>query len=245
MEQRSRINMTKFNTKYDLERLSAAAHTAESFGRAITTLTLAAFLIGLPVRGTCQSNALSAEVAVPATPAAVKGILAARRFTLATPYQYTWSKDRRMVATGTLVVLEVDPAYVIPRDALEPVLFAGNVAVHRLNHGDKSGRVIGIVPGDVDLGTAPIWFGTPQLPERLTSALVESERALAEKAGVRAFGEAKIAAVTQPPVAAQDLASLLRSTGAELVLQYLPQEKALVESWQLPTAKAPATRKPN
>ncbi len=204
---------------------------------------LAAFLLGVPVLGVCQSNAPSAQVATPATPAAVKGILALRRFTLATPYQYTWSSERRMVATGTLVVLEVDPAYVIPRDTLQPVLFAGNVAIHRLNQGDKSGRVIGIVPGDVDLATVPIWFGTPQLPERLTPALIDSERALAAKAGVRAFGQAKTAAVTRPRLAAADLASLLRTTGAELVLQYSPQEKALAESWRLPTAKA--TRKPN
>jgi hypothetical protein len=204
---------------------------------------LAAFLLGVPVLGVCQSNALSAQVAAPATPAAVKGILALRRFTLATPYQYTWSSERRMVATGTLVVLEVDPAYVIPRDTLQPVLFAGNVAIHRLNQGDKSGRVIGIVPGDVDLATVPIWFGTPQLPERLTPALIDSERALAARAGVRAVGQAKIAAVTRPRLAAADLASLLRTTGAELVLQYSPQEKALAESWRLPTAKA--TRKPD
>lgn len=211
----------------------------------VPAVVLAALLLGLPVLGICQSNTPSAHVAAPATPAAVKGILAARRFTLATPYQYTWSRDRRMVATGTLVVLEVDPAYVTPRDTLEPVLFAGNVAVHRLNHGDKSGRVIGIVPGDVDLGTASIWFGTPQLPERLTPALIESERALAEKAGVRPLGEAKIAAVTSPPVAAKDLTSLLQTTAAELVLQYSPQEKELVESWRLPTAKAPTQKKPN
>jgi hypothetical protein len=206
-------------------------------------VALAAFLLGLPVLGIFRANALSAEAAAPATPAAVKGILAARRFTLGTPYQYTWSKDPRMVATGTLVVLEVDPAYVIPRDTLEPVLFAGNVAVHRLNHGDKSGRVIGIVPDAVDLGTAPIWFGTPQLPERLTPGLIESERTLAEKAGVRPFGSAKIAAVTLPPVAAKDLASLLRTTGAELVLQYSPQEKALADSWRLPVAKVPPKKK--
>ncbi len=204
---------------------------------------LVAFLLGVPVLGVCQSNAPSAQVATPATPAAVKGILALRRFTLATPYQYTWSSERRMVSTGTLVVLEVDPAYVIPRDTLQPVLFAGNVAIHRLNQGDKSGRVIGIVPGDVDLATVPIWFGTPQLPERLTPALIDSERALAAKAGVRAFGQAKTAAVTRPRLAAADLASLLRTTGAELVLQYSPQEKALAESWRLPTAKA--TRKPD
>lgn len=149
-----------------------------------------------------------------------------------------------MVATGTLVVLEVDPAYVTPRNTLEPVLFAGNVAVHRLNHGDKSGRIIGIVPGDLDLGTVSIWFGTPQLPERLTPALIESELALAEKAGIRPFGQEKIAAVTHPPVAAKDLATLLQTTAAELVLQYSPQEKALVESWRLPTAKAPPPKNP-
>jgi homoserine dehydrogenase len=68
-----------------------------------------------------EQDGINAQVAAPATPAAVKGILALRRFTLATPYQYTWSSERRMVATGTLVVLDVDPAYVIPRDTLQPV----------------------------------------------------------------------------------------------------------------------------
>ena len=147
-----------------------------------------------------------------------------------------------MVSSGTLVVLEVDRAYVVPRNTLEPVLFAGNVAVQRLNQGDKSGRVIGIVPGDIDVSTVSIWFGTPQLPERLTPALVESERALAQKAGIRAFGQTRVAAITRPRIAARDLASLLRTTGAELLLQYSPQEKALADSWRLPTASA--TRKP-
>ena len=205
----------------------------------VTVLIAAAILLGLPALGVCQPNAVSGQVAVPATPAAVKGILAARRFTLATPYQYTWSERPRMVASGTLVVLEVDPAYVVPRNTLEPVLFAGNVAVHRLNQGDKSGRVISIVPGDVDVSTVSIWFGTPQLPERLTPALIDSERALAQRAGIRAFGQRRVAAITRPRVAAQDLASLLRTTGAELVLQYSPQEKALADSWRLPTASAP------
>jgi len=209
----------------------------------IPALVLAAFLLGLPVLGTCQSNALSAEVAAPATPAAVKGILAARRFTLATPYQYTWSRDRRMVATGTLVVLEVDPAYVMPRDTLEPVLYAGNVPVQRLNHGNISGRVIGIIPGNVDLSTALIWFGTPELPERVTAKMVESERERAEKAGVHAFPREKIATIEGPAVTAKDLAELLRNVAADLVLKYSPQEKDLAESWRLPVAKAPPKKK--
>jgi hypothetical protein len=200
---------------------------------------LAVVLLGNPILGACQTAGNSARYAVPPTPAPVKGILAAQRFTLETPYEYTWSKDRLRVSTGVLVVLEVDPAYVVPRDTLEPVLYAGNVPVQRLNHGDRSGRVIGIVPGNIDLATAPIWFGSPQLPERITASMVESERARAEKAGVRVLPTAKISGAQRPPVAAKDLAALLRSVAAELVYEFSPQEKELADSWRLPVAKAP------
>lgn len=108
------------------------------------------------------------------------------------------------MSTGVLVVLEVDPAYVDPRDAvINPVLYAGDVTVIRLNHGNRSGRVIGIIPGDVNLATAPIWFGSPQLPERLTESIIQSERERAEKAGVRAFPSARISAIERPVVAAK------------------------------------------
>lgn len=203
----------------------------------------ATFLLAVPILGLAQTTGHDAERAVPATPAPVKGILAARAFTLETPYPYTWSKERIMVSTGVLVVIEVDPAYVVPRDTLEPVLYAGNVPVQRLNHGNVSGRVIGIVPGNIDLASASIWFGSPELPERVTASTVESERARAERAGVRAFPQARIAGVGRPPVAAKDLAALLRDVGAELVIEYSPQEKELAESWRLPIAKAPPKKK--
>jgi hypothetical protein len=210
----------------------------------IPAVILAAFLLGLPVLGTCQSNALSAEVAAPATPAAVKGILAARRFTLGTPFPYTWTKEHIMVSSGTLVVLEVDPALVVPRDTLELVLYAGNVPVMRLNHGHKSGRVVGIIPGNVDLATTPIWFGAPELPGRVTTAMAETERARAEKAGaLRTFGQAPIVGLDQSAAASEDLAALLRTVAADLILRYSPQEKDLAESWRLPVAKAPPKKK--
>jgi hypothetical protein len=203
----------------------------------------ATYLLVVPTLGLAQTAGHDAERAVPATPAPIKNILAARAFTLETPYPYTWSKERIMVSTGVLVVLEVDPAYVVPRDTLEPVLYAGNVPVQRLNHGNVSGRVIGIVPGNIDLASVPIWFGSPELPERVTASTVESERMSAERAGIRALPQARIASASQPPVAAKDLAALLRDVGAELVLEYSPQEKELAESWRLPTAKAPPKNK--
>jgi len=204
---------------------------------------LAAFLLGMPILGACQAVGIKAEYAVPSTPAPVKGIVAARRFSLQTPYTNTWSAEGASVSSGVLVVLEVDPAYVVPRDALQPMLYAGNVLVQRLNHGHLSGRVIGIVPGNIDLAAAPIWFGAPELPERVTRAMVESERARAEKAGVRAFPQARIAGVEGPAVAAKDLAALLRTVGAELVYQFSPQEKELADAWRLPVAKVPPKKK--
>ena len=177
-----------------------------------------------------------------ASPVQVRDILAAHRFTLATPFEYTWSKERMSVSRGVLVVLEVDPALVVPRSGLEPVLYAGDVPVQRLNHGDRSGRVIGIVPGEVDLAAAPIWFGSPELPERITARMAKAERARAEKAGVRAFPAERVSAVQRSQVSERDLAALLRNVAAELVERYSPQEEELAAAWRLPVAKAPSEK---
>lgn len=182
---------------------------------------------------------------LPPTPAPVKDILFAQPFTLETPFIHTFSKERARVSNGLLIVVEVDPALVIPRNTLEPVLYAGNVAVQRLNHGEQSGRVIGIVPGSINLATAPIWFGTPELPERVTESTVQRERGLAERAGVRAFPSARISSIQRPVIAAKDLATLLRTVAADLVYEYSPQEKRLADSWRLPEAKAVPKRQPN
>ncbi|HEX7137043.1 MAG TPA: hypothetical protein VF219_04325 [Vicinamibacterales bacterium] len=179
----------------------------------------------------------------PPTPAPIKNILVVRPFTVGRPYQYDWTAEKVTVQSGLLVVLEVDRAFVVRTDNLEPVLYAGDLPVQRLNHGDQSGRVIAIIPGSVNLATTPIWFGTPALPGRVTAEMARVERARAEKAEVRPFSAKKIAAVTLPAVSAPDLTSLLRDVAAQLVYQYSPQEKELGDQWRLPVAKAPE-RKP-
>ena len=206
-----------------------------------TAFTLSLLLMAAGVAG--QNVERGREY--PATPAPVKQILFAQPFTLETPFINTFSKEREKVSSGVLIVVEVDPALVIPRNTLEPVLYAGNVTVQRLNHGERSGRVIGIVPGSINLATAPIWFGTPELPERVTQSTVQYERGLAEKAGVRAFPSTRLSSIQRPVVAAKDLATLLRTVAADLIYQYSPQEKELADSWRLPEAKAAPTRQPN
>lgn len=175
---------------------------------------------------------------VPSTPAAVNELVLAQPFTLAKGFKYTWSKDRPIVTSGTLVVLKVNPDLVVPRNALQPVLFAGNTTVQRLNHGHESGHVIAIIPGEIDLTKAPIWFGRPELPERVTARMIRSERTLAEEAKIQPFEAKKVEEVTQERLKASDLSSLLRDHVANLVLEFSPQEKELAEKWRLPVARA-------
>ena len=172
------------------------------------------------------------------TPAAVNDLVLARPFTLANGYRHDWSKDRPMVRSGTLVVLKVDPNLVIPRSSGEPVLYAGNQTAQRLNHGHKSGHVIAIIPGKIDLTKVPIWFGRPELPERVTAQTIRSERALADAAKIRPFAAKKVKTVTKGRLQASDLSLLLRDHVANLVLEYSPQEKNLAETWRLPVARA-------
>jgi hypothetical protein len=201
----------------------------------------AVFAASLLVMPSCVSGQTAGreQSATLPTPVAVEDILYAQPFTVERAF-VTWSRDRTKASTGVLVVVEVDPAYVDPRDAVvTPVLYAGNAAVIRLNRGNESGRVIGIIPGVVDLTSTPIWFGSPELPERVTADTVRAERARAEKAGLRPFGADKIARVLRATVPTMDVAALLRDVAAQLVYEYSPQEKELADAWRLPEAKAP------
>jgi hypothetical protein len=188
------------------------------------------------VLGDARSDASVEEGRVLATPSAVIDIGEIQPFRLKAGYRYDWLQSRPIVSAGLLVVLRVDPKHVLPRDTAEPVLYAGNQTVQRLNQGHRSGHVIGIIPGDVDLASAPIWFGRPQLPERVTPAIIRAERALADKAGIRPFSPDKINSVRREAIEVEDLAALLRGRAADLVLKYSPDEKHLAETWRLPSA---------
>jgi hypothetical protein len=182
------------------------------------------------------SDAAAGESRVPATPSAVIDIVEIQPFRLKAGYRYDWLQNRPLVSAGLLVVLRVDPKYVLPRDTAEPVLYAGDRTVQRLNQGHRSGHLIGIIPGEGNLASAPVWFGRPQLPERVTPQIIKAERALADKSGIRAFSPDKIKGTWRDAIEVDDLAALLRGRAADLVLKYSPDEKDLAASWRLPVA---------
>ncbi len=201
----------------------------------ILAAAFAALLLAATPPLSCQT--IDRGYQTPPTPAPVEQIVYARPFTVETPFINTHSSDRAEASEGVPVVLQVDPAYIDPRDAvLNPVLYAGDTAVIRLNRGYESGHVIGIVPGDVDLASAPIWFGSPELPERLTPASMKKERDQAERAGIRPFPTERIAEVRQAPLSATEVAELLREVAAPLVYEYAPQDRELADTWRLPVA---------
>lgn len=178
--------------------------------------------------------------AIPATPAAVDGVVYARSFTLEKGYRFTWSKEKPLLMSGTLLVLQVDPALVFPRQEAEPVLYVGDQTAERVNHGQKSGHVIAIVPGDIDLEKTPIWFGTPQFPERVDANMARAERALADEAKIEPFSAEQVqAAKAQGEERANvaDVETLLRDHVAPLILRYSPDEKPLADAFKVPITK--------
>jgi hypothetical protein len=170
-------------------------------------------------------------------PQSVIDIVHIQPFRLEKPFKFDWRRERQDVTSGLLVVFKVDTSLVVPRNELEPVLYAGNQTVLRLNQGNQSGFVIGLIPGQVDLTKEPAWFGSPALPERIDAEMISQQRKLAERAGISAIKSTDIQSKTKSPITAADLTMLLREEAANLVLQYSPQEKHLADTWRLPTTK--------
>lgn len=167
--------------------------------------------------------ALAAVPPVPRTPAAVEDIVYAAPFVLHEGYASDWRKERPLVSRGHLVVLKVAPDLVYPRQTAEPVLYAGDQTVERLNVGYLSGHVVAIVPGNVDLARAPLWFGTPRLPESVDAQIVAAERDRARVAGIQPLPARRVQSVTRAPLELADKLDLLHEAGA-LVQQYAPDE---------------------
>jgi len=181
---------------------------------------------------------------IPPTPAAVENLVYARKFTLQEGYRHEWSKEKPVVTTGYLLVLKVDPKLVYSRQVAEPVLYVGNQTAERLNIGYESGHVIAIAPGEVDLKKAMIWFGTPELPERVDANMVKAETAKANAAKIAPFSE-KVVRASQAKGAAElkvaNKGDLLRQA-AELIREYSPQEKQLAETLPPAPSAKPAPK---
>lgn len=181
--------------------------------------------------------AFAGPPAVPATPAPVTDIVYARPFTIETGEINYWRAEKPEIVSGYIIVLEVNPDLVYPRQTLEPVLYVGDQTAQRLNVGYESGFVVALVPGQLegegklDLTKAPIWFGAPELPERVDADRIRQEKALALNAGIKPFEAEKIEkllADSGETLAEATMAGILDEV-ADLVEQHSPQEQEVID----------------
>ena len=209
----------------------------------LTTLTLlgAAGLQG-KLSWFDQENAPLPEL--PEVALGVKDVLFAQPFALDAEYQHDWRAERPSVSSGYLLVLEVEDAFTVPRNRLESVLYVGAQTAERLNWGTGSGRVVSICPAplgedglpQLDLSSALVWYGSPELPERVDAARIEVERAAAQDAGLQPLGADRVSAALE---AGGELVQLpdrttLERYGAELILEWSPSEHELAQSLLAP-----------
>lgn len=130
----------------------------------------------------------------------VYGVVAAAPFRLKNGYRHDWSAENPYVNGGWLVVLLVEPSMVHPRQTQEPVLMGGKMPLERINQGEQSGHVVGILPAKLDaeglppsLDTIEFYFATPQLPEQLDRSRAAFELERAQQRGTLPFAAESVA----------------------------------------------------
>lgn len=197
---------------------------------AITTVAL--FSSKALVQGT-EAQGLEAPATIPETPAVELPLelVFAQPFQLATPEVHEWRAERPSFTEGLVLVLEGDADFFEPRQSAEPVLYVGDQTAQRLNAGYPSGQLVVLVPGLAleDLADAPIFFGQPELPERIDAATAAAELAGAQALGVTGPGQVRVDQVVEPaPIEALDLEDLFFQTSF-LIELYSPSETDLIE----------------
>lgn len=179
-------------------------------------------------------------------------LLFAQPFRLDEGYTHWFRADRPTVSSGYLIAVACDSDLVYPRQGYQAVLYAGEQTVDRLNVGFVPGEigdgqpayVVGLVPAPVDASgevaldwaTTPIWFGTPELPERVDAATIAQEVALAKRDGIGPRPHREVKAALRNgggTLYAADHLELLRHA-ADVIERYSPLEVDVVEGYRLP-----------
>lgn len=216
----------------------------KTLGIAVLGLVVIGFLIGT-LRASYGPKELQGrpQASAPAADQPIE-ILHAQPFVLDQGWVHEWRREKPLVSSGVILVLRTDPELVRPRNTFEPVLYVGAQTAERVN-GPENGNLVVIVPAPVDargrvaleLATAPIWFGTPELPERVDAAAIARELALARSRGAGpAAQRSRTARAGSDAIHARDRADLDPYL-ADLIELYSPEEVDLVRGLRVPVTR--------
>jgi len=154
----------------------------------------------------------------------VKSVEWARPFELTEAHQPN-TPGSSPVSEGWIVELRVDPDKARAA-AVAPALYAGTVAVYRTNWDHIGGCAVVIIPGDTDLATVPIYFGSSALPE---SADTDAELQAAVDRGVKPLPTAKAVSAGGDKLVAADLRDVYRAA-ADRIEICAPHEKGRADA---------------
>lgn len=218
---------------------SSAPRSATPRALRLAATAAVALVIALGVLQRQTSTAGSTGTQAPAAPAPVRPapleLLHAETFRLDRGYPHRYRGDTPIVDRGWLLVIAGDPAALATRQMKMPVLQVGAQTAERINFA-PTGKLVVLVPGDFRLQDAPIFLGSPALPEELRQDQIDAELAAARAAGVEPPAAAVVTKVTQPGHSYADDWEL-RQRAMDLVEQFSPGEAELVRGWRVPRVK--------
>jgi hypothetical protein len=227
------------------------AATVKKRARMLALLSAAGVAVAIAsaaaLRASARARLASSSSAIESP---VRELVSAVPFRVEIPFVHDWRSEHPLVSAGYLLVLAVDPELVRPRETAEPVLYAGDQTVERVNHGFESGRVVAILPvssatldaGDrsaLDLARTDFWFGAPDLPERVDAQEIHRQRERVAANRVRRFSAAEIAAARARGGEELALARRedLEARAGLLVLEHSPAEHDLGSGLLVPPGK--------
>lgn len=165
--------------------------------------------------------ALVSTLAIAGSPGGVIGIEHAQHVTLEVPYTYDWTAQRPQVTEVTAVVVRVADPDVLGRQ-VGPVLYVGDTPAQIVNNGRGCACVVAVVPGHLDLGSTPVFFGSETPPGRVDASYGAGQLAVAVGSGVQPL--AGVTEVTRPAARVHDDVRLYALL-ADLVDLHAPDEE--------------------
>jgi hypothetical protein len=167
----------------------------------------------------------------------VSGVLAAKPFTLKTPYVYLWREDQPAITSGWVLVVGVTPDLAVQRDDFNPVLYVGRYPAEIAATDSKLGRMVVIVPGDVDLARDPIFFGSTELPSEVSAERAGLEMSAAIRAGFGPVRPEMLGLALQAggeSIAVGDNYELYAGPVADAIEEYAPAQIDRAEMYRVP-----------
>jgi hypothetical protein len=127
------------------------------------------------------------------------------RVVWAAPFRLTevvpWSAhaELRQVQEGWIVEVRSPKESLRQRQVASPVLYVEDLPVQRFGPPGDVGCAIVVVPGPIDLQSARWYFGSDQLPERVTRAHGALELEAAAAAGIKPLAPLVVGALLELP----------------------------------------------